>query len=184
MEESRKVYGWLVRDGNAAAGCSSMWTGTRGGENYCGNLLWQSGLTLLPPVITKRADFKDFAHEIGHAFGMDDIYKKSEDGSVPSFTLQQNDMAAYSRMQSDWNGGCRGHGSCGVRYYAPQTSMSSIISRLLMNGERSDADNPLDITNGDIFGVYYTSGPNQTKIWHKDAAMIAFPWVYRNPTHQ
>ena len=26
-----------------------MWTGTRGGENYCGNLLWQSGLTLLFP---------------------------------------------------------------------------------------------------------------------------------------
>ena len=151
MEESRKVYGWLVCGRNAAAGCSYMWTGTRGGENYCGNLLWQSGLALL---------------------------------FLPSFTLQQNDMAAYSRMQSDWNGGCRGHGSCGVRYYAPQTSMSSIISRLLMNGERSDADNPLDITNGDIFGVYYTSGPNQTKIWHKDAAMIAFPWVYRNPTHQ
>ena len=32
MEESRKVYGWLVRDGNAAAECSSMWTGTMGGE--------------------------------------------------------------------------------------------------------------------------------------------------------
>ena len=44
MEESRKVYGWLVRDRNAAVGCSSMWTGTRGGENYCGNLLWQSTL--------------------------------------------------------------------------------------------------------------------------------------------
>ena len=87
-------------------------------------------------------------------------------------------------MQSDGNGGCRGHGSCGVRYYTPQTSMSIIISRLLMNGERSDADDPLDITNGDIFGVYYTNGPNQTKIWHKDAAMIAFPWTYRNPTHQ
>ena len=23
MEENRKVYGWLVRDGNAAVGCSS-----------------------------------------------------------------------------------------------------------------------------------------------------------------
>ena len=46
-EESRKVYGWLVCGRNAAAGCSYMWTGTRGGENYCGNLLWQSGLALL-----------------------------------------------------------------------------------------------------------------------------------------
>ena len=32
MEESRKVYGWLVRDRNAAAECSSMWGDTIGGE--------------------------------------------------------------------------------------------------------------------------------------------------------
>ena len=47
MEESRKDYGWLVRGGNAAVGCSSMWTGILRGEYYCGNLLWQSSLTLL-----------------------------------------------------------------------------------------------------------------------------------------
>ena len=47
MEESRKVYGWLVRDGNAAVGCSYMWTDILRGEYYCGNLLWQSSLTLL-----------------------------------------------------------------------------------------------------------------------------------------
>lgn len=37
MEKSRKVYGWLVRDGNAAVGCSSMWADAMGGECYCGN---------------------------------------------------------------------------------------------------------------------------------------------------
>ena len=37
MEESRKVYGWLVRDRNAAVGRSSMWTDTIGDE-CCGNL--------------------------------------------------------------------------------------------------------------------------------------------------
>ena len=47
MEESRKVYGWLVRGGNAAVGCSSMWADTMRGEYYCGNLLWQSSLTPL-----------------------------------------------------------------------------------------------------------------------------------------
>ena len=52
MEESRKVYGWLVRDRNAAVGCSSMWADTMGGECYCGNLLWQSSLTLLSPDAT------------------------------------------------------------------------------------------------------------------------------------
>ena len=50
MEESRKVYGWLVRDKNAAVGCSSMWADILRGECYCGNLLWQSSLTLLFPM--------------------------------------------------------------------------------------------------------------------------------------
>ena len=182
----------------ATTNATSMWTyrnivdinsGTGGLECYFINRFVDSGKTLAVngprgAVITRNADFKDLAHEIGHAFGMDDIYTKSEDGSAPSFVLQQNDAAAYSRMQNDWNGGCRGHGLCGVRYYAPQTSMSSIISRLLMNGERGDADDPVDITNGDIYGVYYTNGANQTKVWHKDNAPIAFSWGYRNPTHQ
>lgn len=47
MKEIQKGYDLLVRGGNAAEGCSSIWTGTRGGENYCGNLLWQSCLTML-----------------------------------------------------------------------------------------------------------------------------------------
>ena len=38
----------LDRDGIAAEGCSSMGAGSIGGKNYCGNLLWQSSLTLLP----------------------------------------------------------------------------------------------------------------------------------------
>ena len=37
-----------VRGGIAAVGCSSMGAGSMGEENYCGNLLWQSSLTLLP----------------------------------------------------------------------------------------------------------------------------------------
>lgn len=48
MEERRKVYGWLVRSGIAAVGCSSLWAGTMGGEYYCGNLLWQSCRTFYP----------------------------------------------------------------------------------------------------------------------------------------
>ena len=34
----------------AAVGCSSMGAGSIGGKKYCGNLLWQSSLTLLPPL--------------------------------------------------------------------------------------------------------------------------------------
>jgi len=39
----------MVRDGIAAEGCSSMGAGSIGWKNYCGNLLWQSSVTLLPP---------------------------------------------------------------------------------------------------------------------------------------
>lgn len=39
----------LERGGIAAVGCSSMGAGSIGGKNYCGNLLWQSSVTLLPP---------------------------------------------------------------------------------------------------------------------------------------
>ena len=44
----KKIVGWLSCDGIAAVGCSSMGAGSIGGKNYCGNLLWQSSLTLLP----------------------------------------------------------------------------------------------------------------------------------------
>ena len=36
----KKIGGWIVRDGIAAVGCSSMGAGSMGGENYCGNLQW------------------------------------------------------------------------------------------------------------------------------------------------
>ena len=45
-EFSRVVCGRLVRSASAAVGCLSMGTVTEVGENYCGNLLWQSSLTL------------------------------------------------------------------------------------------------------------------------------------------
>ena len=45
-DRTQKICGRLVRDGNTAAGCSSM-GGHHGRGNYCGNLLWQLSLTLL-----------------------------------------------------------------------------------------------------------------------------------------
>ena len=65
MEESRKVYGWLVRGRNAAAWCSSMWADTMRGEYYCGNLLWHSSLTLLSPVFECYAQSIDNTHISG-----------------------------------------------------------------------------------------------------------------------
>ena len=54
MKEIQEGYDLLVRGGNAAARCSSMWADILRGEYYCGNLLWQSGLTLLFPRLTKN----------------------------------------------------------------------------------------------------------------------------------
>ncbi len=51
----KKIVGWLVRDGIAAVGCSFMEAGSIGGKNYCGNLLWQSSLTLLSPLLSHNA---------------------------------------------------------------------------------------------------------------------------------
>ncbi len=48
-----RVYAWMVRDGNAAVGSLPMLADTMGGEYYCGNLLWQSSLTLLFPDKSK-----------------------------------------------------------------------------------------------------------------------------------
>lgn len=46
-DRKRKVCGWLARGGIAVVRGSSMWADTIGGEYYCGNILWQSSLTLL-----------------------------------------------------------------------------------------------------------------------------------------
>ena len=47
MKESRKGYDLLLRGRNAAAGCSSMWADTMGGEYYCDNFLWQLSRAIL-----------------------------------------------------------------------------------------------------------------------------------------
>ena len=44
MKESRKVYGWLVRDKNAAVGCSSMWAW----RGMASSKQWELGLTYFP----------------------------------------------------------------------------------------------------------------------------------------
>ena len=56
MEESRKVYGWLVRGGFAAAGCSSMWAW----RGVASSKQWKLGLfsTIYSPEVVKIDNFK------------------------------------------------------------------------------------------------------------------------------
>ena len=166
-----------------------MHSGTAGLEVYFINRFVDATKTLAVNgpygiVMTRGADSKDFAHEVGHAFGMDDIYIVPDDGSTSSIALRPNEKVMKSRLEGDWNGGCESPGSGGERYYASQTSMSNIVSRLLMNGLRRGNDNPMDITNGDIYGVYYTNDVNKTKFWLKGNVPVGFPWNARNPMHQ
>ena len=77
MKEIQEGYDLLVRGGNAAARCSSMWTGTRGGENYCGNLLWQSVLTLLFPGLERSTNVWSalFGPEIPDVISLRDAFR-------------------------------------------------------------------------------------------------------------
>ena len=138
-------------------------------------------------VITRRADFKDFAHEIGHQFGMDDIYvdsSRAEDPNLPLISLSTGDTVNRSRARWDWNGGCDGSGAGGARYYAANTKMVNILSRMLMKGTRGSSDNPVDITAGDIYGVFYTNDLSNAEIWVKGDAPVMFPFDYRNISHR
>lgn len=53
-----------------------------------------------------------------------------------------------------------------------------------MKGTNSAGSGQVDITSGDVYVVYYTYDANHRKIWHKGAAPVAAPWIYRNPAHQ
>ena len=130
-------------------------------------------------VITRTADHLDLAHEIGHAFGMCDIY---ESGGAES--LSPGELVCATNVISDWNGGCTGRGEAGARYYRFGTKMTDVIARMLMKGTRKTHDNPVDITSGDIYGVYCSNDVNHVEHWIKGKAPVGFPWTKRNPTHE
>ena len=114
-------------------------------------------------VLTKKAMKTTFAHECGHLFGMRDVYIKGE-GDNP-LLVNTYEMASNEYLLDDWNGGCCGKGMSGARYYRYQTSMQSIINRMLMNGV--DVGEERDITAGDVYGVWYYIGENGEEIWNK-----------------
>ena len=136
-------------------------------------------------VMTASATKSILAHEIGHAFGMSDIYITNDgvkDEAASLVTLSGAERAAWSRMNEDWNGGCRGRGFGGSRYYRLGTSIREIVGRMLMLGLVGESDEGRDISCGCVHGVFYEY-ENGAKVWRKDIAPVAFPWWSRNPTH-
>ena len=138
-------------------------------------------------VLTSDADFLELSHEIGHAFGMHDIYDSNRQRRKPGnplIELAPSDMACKSNMSYDWNGGCKGQGRGGTRYYKAGTAMSDIISRMLMNGLHGSAGEERVISAGPVFGVHFTYDDKDNKVWLKGKAPVGFPWYDRNPTHK
>ena len=135
-------------------------------------------------VVTSRADYLDVAHEIGHAFGMHDIYASRKPGGGGSLVeLTPADMVCCTNAPADWNGGSCGSGSAGTRYYAAGTKMTAVLSRMLMKGTHGSADTPRDITAGDIYGVYVVGQePNEAIL--KGLAPVGFPWDNVNAQHR
>ena len=137
-------------------------------------------------VVTSLATQSTLAHEIGHAFGLRDIYKSNEGRKAeecPLVSLGSGEMASFSNLYDDWNGGCSGQGAPGARYYQSGTAMRNIVNRMLMLGAVPEDDTRRDITNGGIYGVHYHYDGHGNKIWEKGLAPLAFPWTHRNPVH-
>ena len=121
-------------------------------------------------VLTQKATKTTFAHECGHLFGMRDVYIKGE-GDNP-LIVNTYEMASNEYLLDDWNGGCWGKGMSGARYYRYQTSMQSIINRMLMNGV--DVGEERDITSGDVYGVWYYIGENGEEVWNKSFVPVGW----------
>ena len=130
------------------------------------------GVAVPPP-----SDFVDTEAATNVVFDAGDIYARRLD-----FALELNAAASNSVIVA-WGFGANTNGVL-ERYYRSGISMAEIVGRMLMLGEVPEEDIRRDISAGNIYGVYYTEGDNQTKIWHKDDAPVGFPWSSRSAVHQ
>ncbi|MBQ2625600.1 MAG: hypothetical protein IJG18_10955, partial [Kiritimatiellae bacterium] len=128
-------------------------------------------------VMSARADSTTLAHEIGHAFGLSDVYVSAHEGqsgaSSPSTLSVATNFICYACAPFDWNGGCRGRGEGGCRYYQKSTRMATIVPRLLMYGVHDGNGSKRDITIGPVDAVNYIGGGEST-VWYDEFAPIGF----------
>ena len=129
-------------------------------------------------VMTKDVSSITFAHECGHLFGMRDIYIEHKDSN--QLNVNTYEMASYERLPEDWNGGCFGNGMSGARYYRYQTSMRSVIQRMLMFGLQNDSKR--DIVAGDVFGLWYEYIGDSQKEWRKSLSPVGWNFEAKDET--
>ncbi len=128
-------------------------SGTQGLEVYCideflpqltadGRIMRTLGLHVNSPkesvglIMTKHGRNRVLAHELGHACGLRDIYRRS---GLESFVSEK-------QIKNDWSGGK------GTGYYRQGLTQNELIGRLLMDGEDEDLHKQVDISNGPVYG--------------------------------
>ena len=139
-------------------------------------------------VLTAKANVPTLAHEIGHFFGLQDVYlmasEKDEDVQGSNAKDVSGDCVKYASCHLDWNGGCDGERTGGARYYPLGTTWSAIMPRLVMYGIQRDDDERRDITRGDVDGVSYV-GSGSERIWYDVLALVGFfESGTEHPSHQ
>ena len=128
-------------------------------------------------VIPSASGHLVLAHEIGHVFGLSDIYSSNEEKfpTISPGQVRQIYRERVSRLNSsaDWNGGCEGYDEGGSRYYPYNTFLSDVLQRMMMYGVERDDLSGCDITAGSVRGVWYTQSQSEY-IWHTFGAPVGF----------
>ena len=117
---------------------------TGGIELYFINKIAGSTLGLNPStgaIITTNANEYTLAHEIGHSFGLEDVYPRNK--YYTNIKLQNSDFE-YNDLPDDFSNGSR------KRYYEPDLKLEELMSRLLMYGYNTE--NRGDLSSGHIRG--------------------------------
>ena len=117
-------------------------------------------------LISACATTSTLAHEIGHAFGLKDVYV-----SYQGIAQSAHGPLSESKTPDDWNGGT------GQRYYTPGTGIESLIPKLLMYG--GGGDSRADITIGGVYGLWYSNRWNAAthrfeRVWQTSLAPVGY----------
>ena len=116
-------------------------------------------------------------HEIGHAFGLSDIYDKDE--RTP---LIVEGLVSANRLPLDWSGS-----NTGTEYYPAGLKQAELIQRLLMFGitRGPKTDDCVDIPMGSIYGLW-SKKVDDSRVWclgENQRAPVGLENMNRQPNH-
>ena len=122
-------------------------------------------------LIKAAASFRTLGHEMGHYFGLSDIYThfRNAPTNVPP------DLPPCRIFQSDdWGSDSE------ESFYPAGTTQSNIVESLLMSGGgEGNGGGGTDIPFGDVYGLWYDWAVNpqtgrRVKAWHLSPAPVGF----------